>query len=69
VNFKGLKQLLTFKEDGEIDTSAKTEEGELEGSFSFNKDGGLVWKSSDGSGEGIVFENDLIPLWASIILV
>ena len=67
VNFKGLKQLLTYKEDGEIDTSAKVEEGELEGSFTFNKDGGLVWKSSDGSGDGIVFENDLIPLWANII--
>ena len=67
VNFKGLKQLLTYKEDGEIDTSAKVEEGELEGSFTFNKDGGLVWKSSDGSGDGIVFENDLIPLWGCII--
>lgn len=67
VNFKGLKQLLTYKADGEIDTGAKVEEKELEGSFTFNKDGGMVWKSSDGSGDGIVFENDLIPLWACIM--
>ena len=67
VNFKGLKQLLTYKDDGEIDTSAKVEEGELEGTFSFNENGGLVWKSSDGSGDGVVFENDLIPLWGCII--
>jgi len=69
VNFKGLKQLLTYKADGEIDTGAKVGEKELEGSFTFNKDGCLVWKSSDGAGDGIVFENDLIPLWACIMAV
>ena len=69
VNFKGLKQLLTYKDDGEIDTSAKVEEGELEGTFSFNENGSLVWKSSDGSEDGIVLENDLAPLWACIMAV
>ncbi len=68
VNFKGLKQLLTYKEDGEIDTSVKVEEAELEGSFYFDEDGKLVWKSSDGSGDAIMLENNnLLPLWACIM--
>jgi len=65
VQFKGLKQLLTYKEDGEIDTAAEVKEGELEGTFSFNENGGLVWQSSDKSGDGITFEKMDIPLWAN----
>ena len=69
VKFQGLKQVLTYKDDGEIDTTADTEEAELEGTFTFNENGGLVWQSSDGSGDGIVFENAWLPLWASELAV
>ena len=68
VSFQGLTQLLTYKDDGEIDTEAKVEERELEGTFSFDENGGLIWKSSDASEDGIVLENCWIPLWASVIL-
>ena len=64
VAFQGLKKLETYKEDGEIDTTVDTQEEKLEGTFSFNEKGELVWKSSDGSGDGIVFENIRTPLWA-----
>ena len=63
VAFKGLKQLLTYDDNGELDAAADTEEAELEGTFTFNDAGGLVWQSTDGSGDGIVFESDSIPLW------
>ena len=64
VTAKGLKQLLTYKDDGEIDTTADPQEAEVDGVFSFDENGGLVWKSSTGEADGIVFENDAVPLWA-----
>ena len=63
VTFKGLKELLTYKDNGEIDTTAKVEESAVEGSCWFNDNGGLVWKCSDNDGEEIVFENELLALW------
>ena len=63
VKFQGLKQLLTYKEGGEIDTTAKIEQGEVEGSCYFNENGGLVWKASDLDEGEIVFENELLPIW------
>ena len=68
VPFQGLKQLLTYKDDGEIDLNAEVEEGSLEGTFSFNEEGKLIWQSSDGSGDGIAFENEWLPLWANSIM-
>lgn len=65
VSFKGLKMLLTYKEDGEIDSDADVEEAELEGTFTLDENGNLLWQSSDGTGDGIVFENLWIPLWAN----
>ena len=63
VTFKGLKELLTYKDNGEIDTTAKVEESAVEGSCWFNDNGGLVWKCSDNDGKEIVFENELLALW------
>ena len=63
VEFKGLKQLLTYNEGGEIDTSAKVEESEVEGTCYFNENGGLVWKASDVAGEDVVFEKEDLALW------
>ena len=65
VKFQGLKQLLTYTENGEIDSTAEIQQGELEGTFTLNESGGLVWQSTDGSGDGIVFEPEWLPLWAS----
>ena len=63
VKFQGLKQLLTYKEDGEIDTTAEIEQGEVKGSCFFNENGGLVWQASDLDEGEIVFENELLPIW------
>ena len=67
ITCQGLKQLLTYRDDGEIDTTVGNEEAKVEGTFSFSEDGRLVWTSSDGAGDGIVFENAWIPLWSCII--
>lgn len=64
VAFQGTKHLDTYKDDGELDTTADTQEEKVEGTFSLNENSELVWKSSDGAGDGIVFENTWIPLWA-----
>ena len=63
VKFQGLKQLLTYKEDGEIDTTAEIEQGEVKGIRFFNENGGLVWQASDLDEGEIVFENELLPIW------
>ena len=64
VTAKGLKQLLTYKDDGEIDLEADAQEADVDGVFTFDGNGGLIWKSTTGEADGMVFENDMLPPWA-----
>lgn len=56
----GMASVTTYDENGEfVSVECVNEEEGCFASFSFNEEYQLIWDSSDGAGDGLVFENQL----------
>ncbi len=54
----GMASVTTYDENGNVVSVKDVDENGCFASFSFNEDHQLIWTSSDGAGDGLVFEED-----------